>query len=199
MKRHTSQSAAETVKGFLHTVIGTSGLELTFTIQGDFVPGVEEVAAEKQGASREPALRVELAGPDMAMLTARNGELLHALEHVTAKVLRLEPEDHDRISFDADSFKADRDRELRLSATRAIETVRESGRPFSFPPMTLRERRLLHLALSESGLPTASSGDGPRRFVVLYPENQDARELTYSAPAASPGRAEAVRSSFRRR
>jgi spoIIIJ-associated protein len=29
---------------------------------------------------------------------------------------------------------------------------------------------MLHLFLRDSGLQTASSGEGPRRFVVLYPE-----------------------------
>ena len=36
--------------------------------------------------------------------------------------------------------------------------------------MNSRERRMLHLFLRDSGLRTASSGEGPRRFVVLYPE-----------------------------
>jgi spoIIIJ-associated protein len=36
--------------------------------------------------------------------------------------------------------------------------------------MNSRERRMLHLFLRDSGLQTASSGEGPRRFVVLYPE-----------------------------
>jgi spoIIIJ-associated protein len=29
---------------------------------------------------------------------------------------------------------------------------------------------MLHMFLRDSGLQTASSGEGPRRFVVLYPE-----------------------------
>jgi len=32
---------------------------------------------------------------------------------------------------------------------------------------------MLHMLLSESGLPTASSGEGPGRFVVLYPKGAD--------------------------
>ena len=117
-----------------------------------------------------PLITVEFTGSDTPLLLARNGELLHAIEHVAAKVLRLEPEDHDRISFDAEGFKANRDRELYRSAEVAIREVRATGRAHAFPPMTSRERRMLHLALSKSGLPTASSGEGPGRFVVLYPE-----------------------------
>ena len=139
------------------------------------------------------------------MLTARNGELLNAMEHIAAKALRLEPEQHDRISFDADSFKANRDLSLRRSAAEAVDSVRRSGRPYAFAPMTSHERRQLHLLLQESGLPTASSGEVPRRYVVLYPQGYEAgANLAGPRDGSRPAiptedRAHAVRSSFRRR
>lgn len=155
-----------------------------------------------------PDIKVELTGPDTPLLLAHNGELLHAIEHIAAKILRLEPENHDRICFDAEGFKATRDRNLQLSAEAAVQQVRATGQPFAFPPMTSRERRMLHLVLMHSGLPTASADEGPRRFVVLYPEghqpaatppgklpNRSATE----APSNSPVRARAIRSSFRPR
>jgi spoIIIJ-associated protein len=145
-------------------------------------------------------VKVEFAGPDTPLLLAHNGELLHAIEHIAAKILRLESEDHDRVSFDAEGFKATRDRNLRLSAEAAIQKVRATGQPYSFPPMTSRERRMVHLALKESGLPTASSGEGPRRFVVLYPEGYKAAP---TSPTQSPDRTmdrkRAIRDTFRRR
>jgi spoIIIJ-associated protein len=143
-----------------------------------------------------PEITVELSGPDTPLLLARNGELLLAIEHIAAKILRLESEEHDRISFDAEGFKATRNRELDLMAEMAIQKVRATGEPYSFSPMTSRERRILHLALAKSGLPTASSGTGPGRFVVLYPEGLQ------PAPPAAPSaedRTRAIRNSFRRR
>lgn len=143
-----------------------------------------------------PQIMVELTGPDTPLLLARNGELLLAIEHIAAKILRLEPEDHDRISFDADGFKATRNRELDLMAEMAIQKVRATGEPFFFSPMSSRERRILHLSLAKSGLSTASSGTGPGRFVVLYPEGLE------PAPPAAPSaedRTKAIRNSFRRR
>ncbi len=77
---------------------------------------------------------------------------------------------NDRVSFDANGYKAARARALREAADKAIGEVEETGEPFQFPPMNSRERRMLHLFLRDSGLRTASSGEGPRRFVVLYPE-----------------------------
>jgi spoIIIJ-associated protein len=152
-----------------------------------------EISHKQEGT---PELTVELSGPDTALVTARNGELLHAIEHIAAKILRLETEEHDRISFDADHFKEIRDRELRLSAAAAVARVRLTGKPFAFGIMTSRERRMLHLALKDSGLPTASSGEGPRRFVVLYPEGF---EPVQQPVAATPDRTRQIRNSFRRR
>nr|WP_246301734.1 R3H domain-containing nucleic acid-binding protein [Granulicella arctica] len=145
-------------------------------------------------APETPELTVDLSGPDTPLLIANNGELLHAIEHIAAKLLRLEPEEHDRICFDAARFKADRDHQLRLSAEAAVAQVRATGLPFAFTPMTSRERRMLHLALKPSGLPTASSGLGPRRFVVLYPEGHQPPE-----PTPTADRTHQIRNTFRRR
>ena len=155
--------SAEKVAALMRLLTSTGGLHLKFRITAG------AGAADPDGFERRD-IYVECKGPDAELLLERDGELLRALEHVAAKILRLEPEDHDRISFDAEGFKAARVRELRTVADAAIDRVDDTGQPYSFPPMNSRERRMLHLFLRDSGLQTASSGEGPRRFVVLYPE-----------------------------
>jgi spoIIIJ-associated protein len=120
--------------------------------------------------STRPELVVELEGADTALLIARNGELLNAIEHIAARILRLEPEEQDRIFFDAAGFRAKRERELHRLAAAAVVAVRSTARSYVFPPMPARERRILHLALASSGLRSLSQGEGMRRSVVLYPE-----------------------------
>jgi spoIIIJ-associated protein len=201
--------AAKKIADFLQILVTSGGLELKSNIlacngqvqpnSDDTIgatPAVQVPPAVPPSASTSPSIKVDFSGPDTPLLLAQNGELLHAIEHVAAKILRLEPEDHDRISFDAEGFKSARDRHLQLSAEAAIQKVRSTGQPYAFPPMTSRERRLLHLALTESGLPTASSGLGPRRFVVLYPEGAQPAPAQHSQ---SPHRTRAIRSSFRPR
>jgi spoIIIJ-associated protein len=198
------------VADFLQTLTSPGRLNLKFNIlacNGQVHPGtpadvsagaeLEPNASDSAGAAPKPStpeICVELSGPDVPLLLSRNGELLLAIEHIAAKILRFEHEEHDRISFDAENFKVLRHQELVLAAQAAIERVRRTGQPFSFSPMSSRERRLLHLALAPSGLATASSGEGPRRFVVLYPEGEK--------PPADPSptdRAQAIRHRFRRR
>jgi spoIIIJ-associated protein len=194
--------AARKIEDFLKVLSTTGGLNLKSKIlacNGQVQPDSDDAAgASSRGTNphSNPEITVELSGPDTPLLLARNGELLLAIEHIAAKILRLDSEDHDRISFDAEGFKATRNRELGLMAEMAIQKVRATGQPFSFSPMSSRERRILHLALAKSGLPTASSGTGPGRFVVLYPEGSE------PVPPATPSaedRTKAIRNSFRRR
>jgi spoIIIJ-associated protein len=187
-----SDEAARKITSFLELLVASAHLELT--------PHLTTHSAEPHPDAapapiNTPLLAVDFTGPDTPLLLARGGEFLHAIEHIAAKILGLESDDHDRVSFDAEGFKANRDRELFRSAEIAIEEVRSTGRPFAFPPMTSRERRMLHMALTKSGLPTASSGENPRRFVVLYPGGQQPAK-----PASDTAdRTQAIRARFRRR
>jgi spoIIIJ-associated protein len=190
---------AKTIASLLQSFISSGNLRLRFRVTVRSLKPKAGIAAKAQHvpADGRRDLAVEFSGPDTQLLTARNGELLNALEHIATKVLRLEPEDHDRVSFDAEGFKADRDRRLRESAVAAIERVRATGRTYSFPAMTSRERRMLHMVLAESGLRTASSGEGPGRFVVLYPDGAPIQDDDVRVPARrDPNR---VRVAFRHR
>jgi spoIIIJ-associated protein len=196
--------AAQTIGKFLQSFTLAGGLRLRYRVKlrssktaAEASPEAEEAMEGANGAPR--SLYVEFIGPDTSVLTARNGEVLNALEHIATKILRLEPDAHDQVSFDADHFKANRDRQLRDSAAMAIERVRATGRPYPFPAMTSRERRMLHLILSESGLPTASSGEGPGRFVVLYPAGSDTSEPMDTQPPVRRHDANRIRENFRHR
>lgn len=159
------QAAAETIDAFLKNVTTTGGLRLKYRITAG------AGAADPHKFERRE-IYVEIAGPDVDLVLERNSELLRSLEHIAAKTLRLEPEEHDLVSFDAKGYKAMRTQELRLAAETAAEHVRRTNRPYNFAPMNSRERRMLHLALREhADLRSESSGEGLRRFVVLYPKD----------------------------
>lgn len=157
-----SQAAAK-IAELMRLLTTTGNLRLKFRITAG------AGAADPDGFERRD-IYVECKGPDADLLIEREGELLRALEHVAAKILSLESEDHDRVSFDVNGYKAQRARELRATAQKAIDEVDDTDQPFHFAQMSSRERRMLHMFLVDSGLKTASTGEGPRRHVVLYPE-----------------------------
>ncbi len=154
--------AAETVAALMRLLTTVGGLRLRFRITAG------AGAVDLDGLERRD-IYVECKGPDADLLLLHDGELLRSLEHIAAKALRLEPEEHDRVSFDTDGYKAARAQALRAVAQQAVATVEDTQQPFQFPSMNSRERRMLHLFLRDSHLQTASSGEGAGRFVVLYP------------------------------
>lgn len=173
------RTAVEKIDALLKTVTGIGGLRLKYRITAG-----EGAADPNKFESRE--IYVEIAGPDVDMVLERNAELLRSLEHIAAKTLRLEPEEHGLISFDAKGYKAMRAQEIRLAADTAAEQVRRTGQPYNFAPMNSRERRMLHLVLRDyEDLRSESSGEGMRRYVVVYPKNWQPR----TAPAAGTARA----------
>jgi len=174
-------AAARKIAALLKTLTTTGGLRLKYRITAG------DGAADPDGLEARE-IYVELAGPDVPLLTQRGGELLRALEHVAAKIIRLENEEHDKVSFDAANFKALRARELKLAAETAADKVRRTGQPYCFAPMSSRERRMLHLAFRPyEDLETSSTGEGLRRFVVAHTRDYDKGKLASLANKSSVG------------
>jgi len=165
-------AAARKIDELLRAVVSFGGLHLKYRITVD-PPLPEERDWER------PEVLVELSGPDSTLLLERGGELLRAIELLAIEMLRLPPNEHEKISFDCMNQRAMRIEELRMAAAVAAEKVRKTGVPYEFAPMSSRERRILHLALRDhQDLHTESRGEGPRRCLVVYPKNYK--------PAAKP-------------
>jgi spoIIIJ-associated protein len=144
---------------FLKSMAKAGRLELRF-----------KVSATTPKSEHDPQIRVECEGQDVDILLGRGGELLDALEHLGAKVLRLHSEEQGLISFDSHNFRSNRALELRLIAETAAERVERSGSPFELSPMNSRDRRIVHLALQgRPGVRTESDGTGSHRRIVIHP------------------------------
>lgn len=181
------QQAAQTIAGFLANLNKLGGLRLKYRISAG------DGARDPQGLEGR-VIYVELAGPDTPLLTQHNAELLRALETVAVQMLRLDPREHDLVSFDAGNYKALRAEELRMAAEAAAEKVLRTGVPYAFPPMNSRERRLLHMSFRDiQGVETASSGEGMDRFLAVYPAGQT--HLPVAAPVKPRGYGDRGRSS----
>jgi spoIIIJ-associated protein len=156
-------AAANKINEFLQSVVTNGGLRLKYRIT------VDPPLPENRDWER-PEILVDFAGPDSPLLLDRGGELLRALELLALEMLRLQHGEHEKISFDCQNQRSLRLEELRMAATVAAEKVRQTGSPYTFAPMSSRERRIVHLALrDQTDLRTESDGEGMRRCVVVYP------------------------------
>jgi spoIIIJ-associated protein len=160
-QKYSVHETGPRIEDFLRQILDAAGFGLTFTIE----PG-----DHTNPAFENPDLMVRFQGPDVDLLLGNRAELLLALELVTQEMLRMHSDDHSRVSFDANEYRALRIEELRLSALAAAERVKDSGTYFRFNPMNSRERRLIHIALRNEPLVRSEScGGGPQRGVVIYP------------------------------
>lgn len=165
-------AAANRINDLLKLVLSQSGFRLKYRITVNAPP--QNATPRPADSWQQPEISVDFAGPDSALLLERNAELLNAFEHVATKVLRLDNEEHDHISFDCRNSKQVRREEIRMAAQVAAERVRKTSMPYEFAPMNSRDRRMLHLTLaSEADLKTESHGEGRTRCVVLYPKGYD--------------------------
>src|SRR6185437_4097190 len=150
-------AAAKKIDSLLKSVLASGGFRLKYriTVNPPATAGLE---------LETPDILVELAGPD--------SDLLRSLETISHEAIHLHGEDHDRVAFDCRGYRAARQRELKMAAEVAAEKVMRTGVPYSFAPMSSRERRLIHLAFRDhQSLITQSEGEGLRRYVVLYPRD----------------------------
>jgi predicted RNA-binding protein Jag len=137
---HAMEAQLDLLKSVLRTLIEHSPFKLTYAVHQ---------AAAAQDDPEAPEYVVDLSGPDADLLLEKNATLMHALEYVVLKAIRLDEEHFRKISFDCHDWRQTRMHELRLMAQVAAERVIDSGDPFTLSPMNPRERRLIHLALKD--------------------------------------------------
>ena len=155
-------AAAESLQKFLGATIAAAKLDLKISVNA--------LGTGNPPEAGDAEVLADLSGRDKDMLLERGAELLHAIEHLALRALRLEPPWQDKIFLDSGGYRALRVEELKMTARVAAERVQTSRQPFKLNPMSARERRIVHLALQEfPGVRTESVGMGEHRKVVINP------------------------------
>ena len=130
----------------------------------DIPAEVEESAAEEPGHTW---LRISSSAG--GLLIGRHGQTLDALEYLVNR-LTVHDGSTERFLVDAEGYRHRHELELRETATRMAERARRSSRPQAMEPLGARDRRIVHLALSEDkSVTTRSTGEGALRRVVIHP------------------------------
>jgi spoIIIJ-associated protein len=118
-----------------------------------------EVSVEE--ARRDETLELTLDGADRKRLTARDGELLSAIEFILNRMGRRAWPDVPSVRLVCRGFRSERDDELVTMVREAAAQVARSGLPRRLRAMNPYERRVVHMTVRElPGLTTVSEGDG---------------------------------------
>jgi spoIIIJ-associated protein len=139
------------IAGFVQNVVNAMGVTLTAKIE-ETLEGT----------------RINLEGEDGGVLVRRGGEGLQALQHLVATAFRKQLGDDNRIVVDCNSFRKDKDAELKQMARFVADKARSSGVPQEMGPLNPYERRIVHLAIAEDPSVTSESiGDAFMKTVII--------------------------------
>ena len=131
----------------------------------DVVVNLKEADNQETGG---PVFEIE--GDDSGLIIGRKGETLRSLQFLTRFIVGRQTGERANLTVDVEGYDERRKQSLSNLANRVAERVVKTGRSIELEPMSARERRLVHVALSEnSSVYTESSGDGRDRRVVVIP------------------------------
>lgn len=125
------------------------------------------VDARPQG---ECGVHLTVRSEEVGALVGPDGQTLDALQYVMNRMVRRLVGDPWFCIVDAGGFREQRQHAMACEARDIAERVRQTGRPFTFPPLSPADRRAIHRALMDDPeIETVSlepAVDGMKRLVV---------------------------------
>jgi spoIIIJ-associated protein len=116
---------------------------------------------------------VTVDSSESGVLIGYHGEVIDALQLIVNLMLNNNrPDEYKPTEVDINGYRATREKNLQDLATKAAENAISSGREIILPPLSSRERRLIHMFLStRDDVATYSEGEGNARRLVVRPQH----------------------------
>lgn len=134
------------------------------------IPGKVEVR------SRDPLTLNVRMEDGLGLLIGRRGETLASLQLLVNLIVSHRIKHRQRIIIDVEDYRLRREENLRQMALRVAQQVRQSRRAIPLEAMPPNERRIVHMALSDSpDVMTHSEGEGDQRRVIISLRRQTGR------------------------
>jgi spoIIIJ-associated protein len=155
------------------TLDGQTRKALAFvrTVVGKMQMSVEVNVAPNDGEGSPDEIRVEIEGHDAGRIIGKKGNVLDAIQYLTARVVVRPGDARRHVIVDAEGYRARHEDQLAQMARRLAQRVATEGKVITFDPMSARERRIVHMALRDmKGVRTESMGEEPQRRVQIIPD-----------------------------
>jgi spoIIIJ-associated protein len=141
------------------------------TLVGKMQMNVEVNVAPNDGEGSPDEIRIEIEGPDAGRIIGKKGNVLDAIQYLTARVVVRPGDARRHVIVDAEGYRARHEDQLAQMARRLAQRVATEGKVITFDPMSARERRIVHMALRDiKGVRTESMGEEPQRRVQIIPD-----------------------------
>ena len=158
----TTADVVDLAKETIETLLRAMGVSASVALP--------DPAGANSDLAPEGALLFQIDGEDAGLLIGRRGETLGAIQFTVNQILSRKAPGGALVSIDVEGYRARRAEQIKGIALRMAERVANTGRPFALEPMPARERRLVHVALTDHPkVVTESDGEGEDRRVVIQP------------------------------
>lgn len=149
---------AEAARRALQEILDLMGFVTTITIHQDTEDGIS----------------LEIKGDDISRIIGREGQTIDAIQYLVSIIANKDEEQKRRVYVDADGYRKKQEKRVERIAKETAEEVNISGKEIELPPMTARERRIVHITIKGmDNLTSHSIGDRNDRRVVVSPKSTD--------------------------
>lgn len=108
------------------------------------------------------------------ILIGRHGYTIDAIEHLVERMTSRTIGDRVRMNLDINNYRLKRESKLEEMARDAVSRVRNGGGEDHLPPMNPRDRRIVHMQITDvEDMDTYTAGQGTDRHVVVITAKPD--------------------------
>jgi spoIIIJ-associated protein len=116
-------------------------------------------------------INLDVDPSESGVLIGYHGETVDALQLVVSLMVNRDAPEYKPVEVDVNGYRASREKNLQDLAAKAADNAVQSGREIILPPLSGRERRIIHLYLStRTDVSTYSEGEGSSRRLVVRPQ-----------------------------
>ena len=164
----TTEAVAEEGEEPIFEMPSREDIEITVDVLQSILRYMNIHATVQVRSASPLTLNIHGINENLGLLIGRRGETLAALQLLVNLIVRHRTRHRIRIIVDAENYRERREENLRSLALRVAQQVRNYRRSIALEAMPPHERRIVHIALSESqDISTESIGEGDERRVVI--------------------------------
>ncbi len=143
---------------------------------------------------------INISGEDAGRAIGKKGQTLEALQFLVNKIVNRDPDARRHIILDSGNYRERHDNSLISMAKREAKRAVQHGRVITLEPMSARDRRVVHVSLSQFvGVSTRSEGEGSERRLQIIPARETSRGSRDRGPRTVGGGAGRERGPSRER
>ena len=129
-----------------------------------------DISAELSVEIQDEYYSIQVDTEETGVLIGYHGETLAALQTILSQILFNKTQEWVKINLNIGDYLEKREEQLHRIADKAVDQALHEQKSVTLPPLTPKERRIIHLYLKEKQtVETESIGEGGERRLVVFP------------------------------